>query len=212
MIKTNDNGYPKYAMKLHLGAFDKSCDGWINTDITPHLFIARIPFLTFFLYKLRLISKERYLQHKDGVFSRLKYLNVTRKFPYPNNSIDVVFCSHLLEHLYPDEAIFCLRQVYRVLRKNGIFRIAIPDLDSLIQKYDCNNPDEFVKSIYEAQNRKHDIKNSHHWQYNSVSITQKLKDAGFSEVCILSYKVGQCPDIDKLDNRPESSIFIETVK
>ena len=30
-------------IKLHLGAFDCSQAGWVNTDITPHFFVAKIP-------------------------------------------------------------------------------------------------------------------------------------------------------------------------
>ena len=30
---------------LHLGCFDRPIPGWVNTDITPHLFIARVPLL-----------------------------------------------------------------------------------------------------------------------------------------------------------------------
>jgi hypothetical protein len=29
--------------KLHLGCFDQVLPGWVNTDITPHIFIARLP-------------------------------------------------------------------------------------------------------------------------------------------------------------------------
>ena len=28
--------------KLHLGSFDQLYDGWVNTDVSPHIFISRI--------------------------------------------------------------------------------------------------------------------------------------------------------------------------
>jgi hypothetical protein len=31
-------------VKLHLGAFTSVVDGWVNIDVTPHLWIARFPF------------------------------------------------------------------------------------------------------------------------------------------------------------------------
>ena len=35
-----DRSFPK----LHLGAFNCGIEGWINTDVTPHMWIARLPF------------------------------------------------------------------------------------------------------------------------------------------------------------------------
>lgn len=46
--------------KLHLGCFDQVIPGWLNTDITPHVFVARVPGLAWFLYRIGKISKERY--------------------------------------------------------------------------------------------------------------------------------------------------------
>jgi hypothetical protein len=39
-----------------------------------------------------------------------------------------------------------------------------------------------------------------------------LREAGFSEVQRCRYREGRCPDLDRLDNRPEETLFMEAVK
>ena len=87
--------------KLHLGCFDQVYNGWLNTDFTPHIFISRIPGLALILFKIGLLSQQRYKQHKQGVFRAIRYLNVTKRFPYADATFDYIFSLHLLEHLYP---------------------------------------------------------------------------------------------------------------
>ena len=124
------------SQKLHLGCFDQIYDGWVNTDITPHIFLAKIPGLAVLLFKIGIFSRQRYEQHKRGVYRAIRYLNVTKRFPYPDATFDYVFSSHLLEHLYPNQAIFCLNETFRVLKKGGVVRIALPDLDKIVKNYD----------------------------------------------------------------------------
>ncbi len=195
--------------KLHLGCFDQVFPGWINTDITPHIWISRIPGLPMLLFKLGLLSKQRLEQHKRGIFRAVKYLNCVRRFPYSDNTFDYVYMSHLLEHLYPQGAIFCLREVYRVLKPGGIVRIAVPDLDRMVANYDPHNPDAFLEAIFEAKQKRD--KNRHHWHYNEVSLTRLLKQVGFQEVYRCEYKKGFCADVEMIDNRPDS-LFIEARK
>jgi len=198
-----------YPQKLHLGCFDRVLNGWINTDITPHILLARIPGMAVLLFKIGVLSKQRYKQYKRGVFRSIRYLNVTKRFPYADYSFDYVFSSHLFEHLYPDQAIFCIRETYRVLRKGGIVRIAVPDLDKIIANYDFHNPEDFLEAIFEA-NQKHD-KNKHHWHYNEISLTKLLKETGFSKIYSCKFREGNCEDVALIDNRPES-LFMEAVK
>lgn len=73
--------------KLHLGCFDQAVPSWINTDITPHLFVARVPGLAYLLRRTRLLSGVRYQQHKNRVFRHVRYLDVTRNFPFADDSM-----------------------------------------------------------------------------------------------------------------------------
>jgi len=44
--------------KLHLGCFDQVFTGWVNTDISPHIFVAMIPGLSYLLWKCGILSQE----------------------------------------------------------------------------------------------------------------------------------------------------------
>jgi SAM-dependent methyltransferase len=195
--------------KLHLGCFDQVFPGWINTDITPHIRLSKIPGAPAFLFKIGLLPQVRYEQHKQRVFHSVRYLNVTKKFPYPDGFFDSIFSSHLLENLYPSDAEFCLREVHRILKRGGVVRLAVSDLDKIVADYDPKNPDEFLNGIFEAQQKAD--KNKHRWHYNELSLTQLLNKEGFKEVFRCYYRQGRCPDLYLIDNRPES-LFMEAVK
>ena len=196
-------------LKLHLGCFDQPIPGWINTDITPHIFAARIPALPFFLYKAGLLTHERYQQHRTNLFGNVSYLNATTDFPFKNSTFDYVFCSHFLEHLYPDGAEFCMKEAFRILKAGGIFRIVVPDLDKIVAAYDPFKPDEFCEGIFETKQKRD--KNQHHWHYNEISLDRILRKLGFREVYRCQFREGRCADVHVIDNRPDS-LFMEAAK
>ena len=68
------------------------------------------------------------------MFHAIRYLKVTKRFPYDDVSFDYVFCSHLFVHLYYYQAIFCLSETFCVLKKGGVARIVIPALDKIVKK------------------------------------------------------------------------------
>ncbi|MCI0541019.1 MAG: methyltransferase domain-containing protein [Verrucomicrobiales bacterium] len=195
--------------KLHLGCFDQVHDGWLNADITPHLFVARVPGLAFLLGRLGFLSGQRYEQHRQGIFRQVHYLNVAHRFPFPEKSFDFVYSAHMLEHLSPHDAASCIREVHRVLRNGGILRIAVPDLDELVQKYNPEGPEEFLTEFFEANQKSK--KNRHHWHYNEASLRKLLSSAGFASVVRHSYREGHCADLERIENRPES-LFVEATR
>lgn len=56
--------------------------------------------------------------------------------PFSTDSAEGVVVSHMLEHLHPfKEAPAFLREVKRVLKPGGVFRVAVPDLAKLVAAY-----------------------------------------------------------------------------
>ena len=198
------------SLRLHLGCFDQPREGWVNTDITPHIWIARVPLLASALYRSGRMTRERWQQHHQGIFKKVRYLDVTRRFPYPDNTFEAVFSCHLLEHLYPDQARSCIAETLRILKAAGICRIVVPDLDKMVRDYHPDDPQPFLRAIFECADRGTQ-KNLHHWHYNEKSLVSLLLSAGFRHAYRCEYHQGSCPDLEILDNRPES-LFVEAQK
>jgi SAM-dependent methyltransferase len=195
---------------LHLGCFDRPLPGWVNVDVTPHGIIARVPGAARIIRGLGLMTPARYEQHRAGIFRQVGYLDVRKRFPYPDNSFDNIFSAHMLEHLRPKDARHCLAETLRVLRPGGVVRITVPDLDLALAGYDSNNPDGFLETVYVAHQDRD--KNRHHWMYTGASLTKLLREVGFSQAYRTTYREGRCPDLEQLDNRPDVSLFVEAIK
>jgi predicted SAM-dependent methyltransferase len=61
--------------------------------------------------------------------------DIRNPLPYPDNSFDAVYSSHVLEHLTPLEGKKLVSEIYRILKQNGICRIVVPDLERICTKY-----------------------------------------------------------------------------
>lgn len=62
-------------------------------------------------------------------------VNLLRGFPFPECCFDTVYSSHVLEHFDLDQGRFLMSESYRVLRKGGILRIVVPDLEGSCREY-----------------------------------------------------------------------------
>jgi predicted SAM-dependent methyltransferase len=62
-------------------------------------------------------------------------VDIRKCLPFADEAIDVVYCSHVLEHLSRQEAASLLGQMRRVLRPGGVIRVVVPDLETLAREY-----------------------------------------------------------------------------
>jgi predicted SAM-dependent methyltransferase len=90
--------------------------------------------------KLNIACGGRY--HKDWTnidfhadTNLVKKVNILEGLPFDTNSFDVVYSSHFLEHLSTSQAKFVLKEANRILKKDGILRIVVPDLENLCKEY-----------------------------------------------------------------------------
>jgi predicted SAM-dependent methyltransferase len=61
--------------------------------------------------------------------------NVTEGVPFSDSEFDVVYHSHVLEHLKPELGEELIVECFRVLKPGGILRIVVPDLERIAQLY-----------------------------------------------------------------------------
>ena len=62
------------------------------------------------------------------VSPHVRICDVQKGLPFSDETFDVVYHSHLLEHLPREAALPFIKECYRVLRRGGIIRVAVPDL------------------------------------------------------------------------------------
>ena len=101
--------------------------------------------------------------------------------PIPNNSVEVFYSSHMIEHLDRVEADNFLQEALRVLQPNGIIRIVVPDLNYLVNQYlKTNDADLFIESTFLSQPKPKTLldkfkkivvgERHHHWMYDELSL------------------------------------------
>jgi predicted SAM-dependent methyltransferase len=61
--------------------------------------------------------------------------NLLKGIPFGDNEFNVVYHSHLLEHFSKNQGENFMKECYRVLKPEGILRIAVPDLEQIVKEY-----------------------------------------------------------------------------
>lgn len=61
--------------------------------------------------------------------------DLSQKIPFEDNTFDLVYHSHVLEHFSKASAQSFIRECYRVLKPSGILRVVVPDLEQIARLY-----------------------------------------------------------------------------
>jgi predicted SAM-dependent methyltransferase len=67
----------------------------------------------------------------EGFVNHDAEVDITRRLPYEDNSVNFVFCEHGAEHISGPQALAFFDEVYRIIKPGGTFRLCIPVLDRL---------------------------------------------------------------------------------
>ena len=109
---------------LNIGCGALAPDGWLNIDASPTLRASKVPLLG------RLVKLD-----PEHIAPNAVYRDIVAGPPLEPESCDLIFASHVLEHLSLADAQIMLDRVYVGLKPGGIFRIIVPDLDAYICDY-----------------------------------------------------------------------------
>jgi len=112
---------------LNLGCGTKMDWGWNNLDFSLYVRLARHKALARILKKIRLLSEPRY-HILQGIDPEMICWDLSKGIPFESNTFDVVYNSHLLEHIKRALVPSFLKECHRVLKPNGVVRIVVPDL------------------------------------------------------------------------------------
>jgi predicted SAM-dependent methyltransferase len=139
--------------------------------------------------------------------------------PFPDGSVNKIYSSHLFEHLSYHEINGLLNECKRVLKKDGVFSICVPNARLYIDAYSTKN-ESFWKSqpsyyapAYNATTRI-DIVNyiaymagEHKYMFDEENLLHILSSAGFKNVRLRDLD----PEIDDAARQYES-IYAEGIK
>lgn len=75
--------------------------------------------------------------------------NLLDPLPIPVNSVDRVYCSHVLEHFFYPDLVKIIREVHRILKKGASFSVCVPNAELYVKAYlSPNGLKEFESKFY----------------------------------------------------------------
>lgn len=199
---------------VNLGCGLSVASGWVNIDGSLNSLIAKWPEgICRIFYKLsgshNYYSFEQY--HKILKSGRFIHHNLEYGIPLDDESVDFLYSSHFLEHLTKNNAKKLLRESYRVLKKGGILRVCVPDLEYAINLYAQEKKQEMLDKYFFVEEGL-GYYARHKYMYDFELMKRFLVESGFSDVQRVAHKQGKTPDIENLDIYPEVTLYIEAVK
>lgn len=91
---------------------------------------------------LNLACGDFYVKNGDWVnldwYPHSKYVqkaNLITRLEFPDETFEVVYTSHFVEHIPKEKLDFILRECHRVLKPSGILRIVVPDFENIVREY-----------------------------------------------------------------------------
>ena len=157
----------------------------------------RIPLAAWISWKLNVINKEQYGWHQRRLFRFVRYGNVAHKLRFQNESVDFIYSSHLLEHIYPNDCINFLKECRRILKPGGTMRHCFPDWDSARKSVSFDQ-------LGFPKTKKDRI--AHHWLWTTSEIQNLLQEMGFHDVARCKFQEGDFPDVTLIEKKNGSVI------
>ena len=182
------------------------------------------------LSKLHVPEKFLYHPSKEAVWdTRAKFRNVLN-LNFTNDTVDGVYSSHLLEHLYYEDALSLINKIYCFLKPGGIVRFALPDYDNFVDEYISQrlvNPVDAIKTFENrllshsparptitTRLRDYVLGNlhTHKWHPTFPLVKDALNSVGYSTVERKSFRESTLPQMELLESRNDNTFFIEAMK
>jgi len=180
-------------IKLHFGCGTKIIEGWFNID------------------------------GWKGDKSRLPdfLMDLRCPLPFSNVSTNFIFAEHTMEHFDFKEGMKIYTEFYRILKKGGVLRIVVPDLEKYCLNYINKNVEWFKivepeVSIPALVINKMMYNNFHKVFYDFDTLQEMLRKAGFRKIIRSSLKSSKYPEFYdcQTDNKRHEtlSLYVEAIK
>ncbi len=164
---------------------------WRNFDVSPMLRLQRM-YAVGRAVKAVLPNREGFPLFPDNV----EYGDIVKGLPVPGDSCSGMYCSHVLEHLSLDDFRRALANTHRHMKRGGVFRLVVPDLEHLARSYLSDTQADaslrFMEGSHLGQHQRPRtllgllrgaIGNSRHlWMWDYKSLREELLRAGVADV------------------------------
>jgi predicted SAM-dependent methyltransferase len=212
-------------LRINVGCGRTPTQGWKNFDNSWSLRISKLPRLAYLLNKVGFLTHSQYEFVRFARENNIAFGNATTRIPVEANCVEVIYSSHMLEHLDRNDADNFLKEVYRVLRPGGIIRLAVPDIHRQVSRYiELGDADGFMEGTHLCQPRPRSIaqrlrlmvigNRNHHWMYDGNSLAALLKRHGFVRPEVVPAGETRIAGHEPLDlrERCSESVYVEAQK
>lgn len=107
------------------------------------------------------------------------YCDLTR-LPFDPGIFDMVYASHVLEHVHRKQVLATLFHWGQMLKSGGILRLAVPNFAAVAKRYEAvGNLEELMGLLYGGQNHP---RNNHFVTFDRKTLTESLIRSGLCNV------------------------------
>ena len=147
-------------------------------------------------------------------------LDLREGLPFADGAARLVYNEHLIEHITVDEGRRCLADWFRVLEPGGVLRIATPDLEYVVERYQNSWKDQawlqlpeyaFIRTRAEMMNVSFRWW-GHQYLYDGEELERRLREAGFETIRRCGYAESTVPELAGLETRQDSKLILEAVR
>ena len=210
-------------LRINVGCGTTPIEGWLNFDNSWSVRLASLPIPLSLLRGSNGNASVKFMKvaREQGI----RWADATKRIPLADDSVEVVYSSHMIEHLDRRQANAFLAEAKRVLAPNGIIRIAIPDIGKFAAEYlRTEDADKFVGDTLLASDDADTLRDrlklllvgarNHRWMYDGPSMGRLLSRAGFHNAVVLPPGQTLIKEPGPLDlwERHEESAYVEALK
>jgi predicted SAM-dependent methyltransferase len=212
-------------MRVYVGCGAAPIPGWRNFDNSLTVRLAARPLLAKIAFKIGGLSPTQKCFFDIVRANGIRWANVAKRIPLNDESVEVLYTCHMLEHLDREEAHAFLKESKRVLQPGGILRVAVPDIRAAVSNYlESGDADQFIedthltiaKPVTLRKKITHIITGArhHHWMYDEESLKRLLMAGGFDNVMSLTpgnTTISNPKGLNLYDRHP-GTIYVEARK
>ena len=210
--------------RVNIGCGCSPTEGWNNYENSLSLHLARIPILASLLKGLGLLNEQQRAAMTFYKENAMGYADARKRIPEADHSVDVLYSSHMLEHLDVNETQSFLAEAKRVLRHGGHIRLAVPCLRFLVDDYmQSMDADKFMNALCLTRRSAATFlqrirfllvgDRSHKHMYDGASLCKLLVSVGFKDTKVMPEGETMIPEPGSLNlaERSPSSVYVEAV-